>query len=100
MKTAMRWLAGVAVGLLAGCASESNRDPIFLPSTMPTTMNASYSSDVAGVQTTDQQPVGDYLPPQEMDFDQLPPAVQVTIAREAGDVLLDKIVRVTRKGET
>ena len=101
MNMAKWWLAGASLAVITGCASQSSNNAINTPAPPPTTMNAPYSSDTAGVQDEAMAgaPVA-YLPRSEMDFSQLPQPVQAAIRQEAQNVPIDKIIRETKRGDT
>jgi hypothetical protein len=102
MKT-MGWCSvTVAVGLLAGCASQpaGNNSANLSPNGPSTTMNASFSSDSSGVTDQDMAQSSEaYLAPVQLTLDQLPPAAQATIRQQAGQRRIVKIKRETRDGQ-
>ncbi len=88
------------LGLITGCASHPAQGSSEATSgdVINTRMNASFSSDSAGVQDVEKQPQFDSNVPVQLTLDQLPPAAQATVRREAGKKRVVKILRETQNG--
>jgi len=97
----MGWIAlAAAVGCVAGCQSHQVRDDTTAGDTVQERrMTASFSSDSAGIQDQDALPPMEAGMPIQLTLDQLPPAAQATVRREAGAKRVVKIKRETRDGE-
>ena len=90
-----------AAGLITGCASHPPRydSEITGDNLAGTRMNASFSSDSAGVDDQDNAPAPEGAMPIQLTLDQLPPAAQATVRREAGERRVVKIKRENQDGQ-
>jgi hypothetical protein len=101
MKTMGWYSLMAAAGFITGCASHSPRYDSEAPgdNIVGTRMNASFSSDSAGVEDQNNSPAPEGAMPIQLTIDQLPPAAQATIRREAGERRIVKIKREDQDGQ-
>ena len=99
---AMGWLSlTAAVALASGCASQHAANDGSPPDKdFPGfRMTSSTSSDTSGADAVDRQIPVEANMPVPLTLDQLPPAAQTTVRREAGARRVVKIKRETRDNE-